>query len=121
MRNCAEKEFNDAEFFLTLHAQERMSHRHISAIDIENVISYGRRAYTRGAVIYVVGAKEVKLQRTFGVNLERCEGVHVVCTNDNSILTVYRNRDLRGLKPKSRKHWSCNAKSERHFLQLDAA
>ena len=41
--------------------------------------------------------------RLDGVELSSVEGVQVVCTDSGSILTVYRNRDLRGLRPRSRR------------------
>lgn len=115
MGTCAEGKFDDASFVFTHHAEERMSSRRISASDIENVITYGRRSNIRGAVIYVIGVKEVKLYKTLGINLDRCEGIHVVCSNDDLVITVYRNHDLRGLKPRSRRHWHEKGCNESRF------
>ena len=37
-----------------------------------------------------------------GVDVGDCEGVQVVCTPDcETVITVYRNSDFRGLKPRS--------------------
>lgn len=104
MGNCAKDKLDTCVFF-TQHAEERMSSRCISVSDVETVIAYGRRSYTRGAVIYVIGVKEVKQYKALGINLDRYEGIHAVCSSDNLVITVYRNHDLRGLKPKSRSHW----------------
>lgn len=39
-----------------------------------------------------------------GADLRELEGMHVVCSPEGVILTVYRNHDLRGLKPSRRSH-----------------
>jgi len=92
-----------SEYSLTRHAWERMSGRGLSPAAIRLVLNYGRAAHIRGATIYVVGRKEVERYRQNGVELSSVEGVQVVCTDSGSILTVYRNRDLRGLRPRSRR------------------
>lgn len=114
MGNCAKDKFDALDFF-TQHAEVRMNSRCISVSDVETVIAYGRRSYTRGAVIYVIGVKEVKQYRVLGINLDHCEGIHAVCSSDDSVITVYRNHDLRGLKPKSRRHWHKKACHENRF------
>lgn len=121
MQKRAEMIFESADLVFTQHALERMGHRHISATDIENVINYGRSTNIRGAVIYVIGVKEVKMQKAYGIRLDHCEGIHVVCSNDNVVLTVYKNHDLRGLKPRSRRHWHEKGCSESRINFLDAA
>ena len=92
-----------SEYSLTKHAWERMSGRGLSPAAIRLVLKYGRAAHIRGATIYVVGRKEVERYRQEGIGLSSVEGVQVVCTNSGSILTVYRNRHLRGLRPCSRR------------------
>lgn len=92
-----------SEYSLTRHAWERMSGRGLSPAAVRMVLNYGRAAHIRGATIYVVGRKEVERYRQDGVELSSVEGVQVVCTDSGSILTVYRNRDLRGLRPRSRR------------------
>jgi hypothetical protein len=92
-----------SEYSLTRHAWERMSGRGLSPAAIRLVLNYGRAAHIRGATIYVVGRKEVERYRQDGIELSSVEGVQVVCTDSGSILTVYRNRDLRGLRPRSRR------------------
>ncbi len=92
-----------SEYSLTRHAWERMSGRGLSPAAIRLVLNYGRAAHIRGATIYVVGRKEVEHYRQDGIELSSVEGVQVVCTDSGSILTVYRNRDLRGLRPRSRR------------------
>ncbi|MEI6215438.1 MAG: DUF4258 domain-containing protein [Desulfuromonadales bacterium] len=80
----------------TSHARQRMSTRSINEWHIDQVIRYGRESHTRKAVIYAIGKKEVKEHGRF---LEKCEGIHVLCSPaDGAIITTYRNHDLKGLK-----------------------
>ena len=81
---------------ISTHASCRMSERSIKEWQVDQVISYGRESYNRKAVIYAVGRKEI---REHGKFLEPCEGIHVVCSpQDGTIITTYRNHDLRGLR-----------------------
>lgn len=91
------------EYSLTRHAWERMCGRGLSPTAVRLVLNYGRAAHIRGATIYVIGRKEVERYRQHGIELSSVEGAQVVCTESGSILTVYRNRDLRGLRPRSRR------------------
>src|SRR5438067_8621818 len=84
---------------ISLHAQDQMHARSISADALRSALKYGRTAWTRGARIYAIGRKEVQNYRAHGIDLTRFEGVHVVESPDGTIMTVYRNRDLRGLRP----------------------
>lgn len=92
-----------SEYRLTQHAWERMSGRGLSLKSIQLVLNYGRTAHIRGATINAVGRKEIEHYRLNGIDLSSVEGVQVVCTNGGSILTVYRNQDLRGLRPRLRR------------------
>lgn len=111
----------DVEANLTKHALERMRDRHIRNSDIDDVLTYGRDIHIRGAIIYVVGIKEVKLYKTMGVNLDRCEGIHVVCSRTGAVLTAYRNHDFRGLKPQFGKIWRKSASSDKQQYSFAAA
>lgn len=86
----------------TSHAWERMSARGFSPSGIHSVLMYGRVAHARKAMIHVVGRKEVARYRRVGVDISDLEGVHVVCSTDGAIITVYRNKDLRGIRPRRR-------------------
>lgn len=93
------------DYLVTNHARSRMFSRAISADEIDLVMSFGRIVHTRGAAIHVVGHKEVSRYQRHGVSLYRCEGLHVVCSQDGRIITVYRNHDLSGLRSKGRRSW----------------
>lgn len=84
---------------LTTHARLRMQQRRIDLDMIELVIQFGREVCTRGAIVYALGRNEVTKAAKDGQKLSHLEGIHVVTSHeDGSVLTVYRNRDLAGLK-----------------------
>jgi len=84
------------------HASNRMMERGLSPNDVENALAFGREVHTRGVTIYVIGRKEVNQANALSVNIAQSEGVHVVCGRDGSIITTYRNSNLRGLRPQHR-------------------
>jgi len=86
-------------FRLTRHAGERMGTRGFSLDTVRAVLDLGRITQIRGATIYAVGRKEIARHSADGKDLTRLDGVQVVCSDDGAVMTVYRNRDLRGLRP----------------------
>lgn len=89
-------------FQLSRHAWRRMGARGVSASAINRVLTFGRVIRTRGATIYVIGRKEIKRYMDHGVNLDDLHGMQVICSKNGTIITLYRNRDLRSLKPRYR-------------------
>ena len=87
---------------LSKHAWMRMGGRGLSPKAVRMVLDYGRVTYVRGAEIHAIGRKEVALYRSAGIDLAPYEGLQVVCSHDGTIMTVYRNHDFRGLKPRGR-------------------
>ena len=87
---------------ISLHAQDQMDARSISTDALLSALKYGRIAWTRGARIHAIGRKEVQHYRAHGIDLALFEGFNVVESADGTIITVYRNRDLRGLRPDKR-------------------
>jgi Domain of unknown function (DUF4258) len=84
---------------LSNHAGSRMGSRRISLDDVANVMSYGRTYHVRGAVIYALGRHEAEKCRKDGLRPDRIEGIQVVCASqDDTVITVYRNNDFSGLK-----------------------
>ena len=86
----------------TKHAWQRMTERGLSTAAIETALDYGRIVHVRGAAIFAIGKKEVAGCQSRGINISDFEGVQVVCKPNGMILTVYRNRDFRGLRPRRR-------------------
>ena len=89
---------------LTEHARQRMLARGIPPSAVAEVLKYGRSVFVRGARVFALGRKEIAKHAPLGVNLARLEGIQVVCRPESSgaIVTVYRNRNFRGLRPKGR-------------------
>ena len=92
----------DGDDPISPHARCRMMEHGISAEILFLVLQLGRIVRTRGAVIYVVGKKEVKECFLHGIDLRDCEGVHVVMERDDVVRTVYRNRSLDGVRKRRR-------------------
>lgn len=101
--NLALQEFSTRDYSLTRHARYRMSGRGISDSAINLVLAYGRQFHVRGAIIYVVGRKEINFFESQGIDLSNLDGIQVVCASDGTVMTVYRNRDFRGLRPQRRR------------------
>lgn len=93
---------------LTDHAHRRMTARRVSPEALDAVLLHGRVCHVRGAEIHALGHKEVERLEREGVDLRRYEGLQVVCAIDGAVLTVYRNRDFRGLRREG-KHWMAKA------------
>ena len=90
-------------FRLTRHARTRTSARRCGLAAIAAALTYGRVAHVRGAEIHAIGRKEVLQFRRRGVDLQAFEGIQVVCQPGGGlVLTVYRNRDFRGMRPRRR-------------------
>jgi hypothetical protein len=90
---------NDSLPNITQHADSRMGSRRIRHIDVEVAINYGRRYHVRGAVIFAMGRREVAFCRARGLLVDKTQGLQVVCnSNEDTVITVYRNNDFRGLR-----------------------
>lgn len=83
-------------FRLTAHAALRMARRSISAEAVHMTLLYGRVIDARGAETCVIGRNEVRRLAREGIDLSPHMGVHVVCSPDGAILTVYRDREMQG-------------------------
>ena len=96
-------------FRLSRHARLRAHARRFGVAAIEAALAYGRVVYVRGAEIHAIGRKEVLRCRQRGIDLRVFEGIQVVCRPGASVvLTVYRNRDFRGLR--SHRHHASRAR-----------
>jgi len=91
------------ELFLTRHAIERARTRTIPADAIQAALTYGAVRPIRGAEVYTLGWREVRRHAKRGVDLSRWEGVEVVCGHDGRVITVYRNKNDRALRDRSRR------------------
>jgi hypothetical protein len=83
---------------LTLHATDRARTRAISTAAIEAAITFGKHRAVRGADVYTLGWREVRLHASADLDLSRWEGVEVVCAHDGQVLTTYRNKNQRAFR-----------------------
>lgn len=86
------------------HAWQRMRQRGIAPALVEQVLRYGRTIHARGLLFCVIGRKEVDHFAARGIDLRAADGVHVLVQADGTVLTTYRNHDLRAIRPFKRKH-----------------
>ncbi|MCP3978156.1 MAG: DUF4258 domain-containing protein, partial [bacterium] len=79
---------------------QRTACRAIDRKTVDMVVAHGRTVYARGATIHVIGRKEVQQAKLLGIDIAHCQAVHVVCSSvGGPVTTVYRNPNLRGLRP----------------------
>lgn len=97
-----------SNYHFTAHAELRMQQRGIAPRLIELVLRYGRTIYARGLAFRVIGHKEVERFARDGIDLTRAEGIHVLVETDGSVITAYRNHDLRKIRPGKRRHAVCH-------------
>ena len=105
---CREWADNQSEcrdsYLLTEHARKRMFSRGLSTAAIEAGLEWGRTVHVRGAEIHAIGRREVTRASREGVDLARLAGLQVVCQANGAILTVYKNKDFRSLRPRRRRN-----------------
>ncbi|MCW8884898.1 MAG: DUF4258 domain-containing protein [Motiliproteus sp.] len=90
---------------LTDHARQRMDQRGVSEQDVELALQFGRKVHSRRALFHVIGRKEIKKLGDKHPELKGLDGVQVLTSEDGeSVITVYRNHDLRAIRPNKRKH-----------------
>lgn len=89
----------------TNHAETRMNQRGFNNEQIASVIKYGRAVHAKGVIFYVVGRKEVSHYAKEGIDLRDVEGLQILISPNNSLITVYRNHDLSRIKKTAKKRW----------------
>ncbi len=94
-----------SEFSLSRHAERRLNGRRLGAAAVTAAMLFGREVHTRGATVRAIGRKEVARSRLDGIDLQRFEGIQIVCAPDGTVITCYRNRDFRHLRPKLGRRW----------------
>ena len=87
------------QLVLTEHARMRLGARRIPTTAVEMALLFGRERHVRGATLFAIGRREVKRLVETGVDLKAYEGIQVVCVENDVVVTAYRNRDFRGLRP----------------------
>ena len=81
-----------AQIDLPEHARMRLDARRIPATAVEMALLFGRERRLNGETFFAIGRREVERFTGAGVDLKRYEGIHVVCAEDDVVVTAYRNR-----------------------------
>jgi len=89
-------------FSVSDHARLRMGQRGVSEEAVELALTYGRKIHSRGAVFYVIGRKEISKLEDDMPEIATLDGVQVIASSDGSVITVYKNHDLRAIRPTKR-------------------
>ncbi|GHG74391.1 hypothetical protein GCM10010919_27820 [Alishewanella longhuensis] len=90
---------------ISAHARKRMNLRGMNEREIRLALKYGRKVYSRRTVFHVIGKKEIRKFASECPELKELDGLHVLTVPDTcTVLTTYRNHDLRQLRPSKRKH-----------------
>lgn len=90
---------------ISSHAQQRMDLRGMSERDIELVLKFGRKIHSRRTVFHVIGRIEIKKYAAECPELKELDGLHVLTVpQKGTVLTAYRNHNLRHIRPSKRKH-----------------
>ena len=84
----------DRTYALSYTARRRIDGRHLSLRDVVTVLTLGRRWFDTGAWHHTIGRREVQRYRYTRPDLARLEGLQVICSPDDTILTAYRNREI---------------------------
>ena len=99
--NSTSRRAGDSRLYrFTEHADRRANARRLRRQAVFAVLEFGRRIYTRGAMICAIGSREVRRFALLGIDLSKFEGIQVVCDPDGTLITAYRNRDFSRLRPK---------------------
>ncbi len=94
-----------ADVVLAAHARKRMDQRGVSEQAVLLTLRYGRKIHSRRTVFHVIGRKEIARYGKQVPELLALDGVQVITSQDeHTVVTVYRNHDLRGIRPTKRKH-----------------
>lgn len=75
--------------FFSNHSSNRMNGRKISGVDIQTCIRYGAKLHRTGIKFYVLLSKQIQKY-----NLpQKLEGLCVLISPDNKVITTYKNKD----------------------------
>jgi hypothetical protein len=85
------------------HARGRMRSRQIPEDVATLALEHGRYRYVRGSLCFAVGRREVADAARQGIDIRAAEGIRLVLSTDGwTVITAYRNHDLRDLRRRRR-------------------
>jgi hypothetical protein len=88
------------------HAQMREGQRGISQKQVVLAYQYGRVIHSMRAVHHVIGNKEIEKYDSVEPELNAMNGIQLVTSSHGTVLTAFRNKDLRKVRlfKQSHKH-----------------
>jgi len=81
------------------HAKIREGQRGISQKQVVLAYQYGRVIHSRRAVYHVIGNKEIEKYGSIKPELKAMNGIQLVMSSNGIVLTAFRNKDLRKVRP----------------------
>jgi hypothetical protein len=93
----------EVEARFSKHAKRRSAQSNLCEHDVELVCRYGVLEHRTGVRFYFMRRREVEKYRAAEPRLERLQGLVMIISNDNIVITTYRNsRALRDIRRKSK-------------------
>lgn len=86
------------------HAQIREGQRGISKKQVMLAYQYGRVIHSRRATYYVIGNKEIEKYGSIEPELKAMNGIQLVMSSNGTVMTAFRNKDLRKIRPFKHSH-----------------
>lgn len=68
------------------------------------VFQYGRVIHARWAIYHVVGNKEIEKYGSLEPELKVMNGIQLITSSHGTVLTAFRNKDLRKVHPFKHSH-----------------
>lgn len=95
----------ESEARFSKHARRRSAQSNLCEHDVELVRRYGVLEHRTGVRFYFMRKREVEKYRAAEPRLTRLQGVVMIISNDDIVITTYRNsRALREIRRKSKFH-----------------
>lgn len=88
----------------SLHAKLREGQRGISQKQVLLAFKYGRVIHARRAVYHVIGNNEIEKFGSLEPELKNMNGIQIVTSSQGTVLTAFRNKDLRKIRPFKHSH-----------------
>jgi len=86
------------------HAQIREGQRGISQKQVLLAYQFGRVIHSRRAVYHVIGNKEIEKYGSIEPELKAMNGVQLVMSSNGTVLTAFRNKNIRKVRPFKHSH-----------------
>ena len=90
----------------TRHASMRAAQRNIGIFDMDFVLTYGKRTHSAGALFIFLRKRDIPDEFRTDDRVTKLEGTTlVISTDDNSLITLYKNKGgFRKLRKKSKRN-----------------